>query len=214
VDCRLLTVDYLQDIRHNLNNHTEPFILLRPLILASKSPRRSQLLREAGFEFTVQAFDTDESFSPDTPVEQVAPLLAQRKAHAAAHLIQDQEIILAADSVVILDGIIYNKPEDHADAVRMLRLLSGRQHTVITGVCLLSKEQERVFSGVTRVWFDPLTDAEIEYYIRTCRPFDKAGAYGVQEWIGHCKINRIEGSFPNVMGLPVDLVYMALADFS
>jgi septum formation protein len=185
---------------------------MRPIILASKSPRRSQLLREAGFNFTVQAFDTDESFSADTPVEAVAPMLAQRKARAAAHLIQDQEVILAADSVVILDGIIYNKPEDHADAVRMLRLLSGRQHTVITGVCLLSKEGETVLSGVTKVWFDPLTDAEIDYYIQTCRPFDKAGAYGVQEWIGHCKISRIEGSFPNVMGLPTDLVYKALVD--
>lgn len=184
----------------------------RPLILASKSPRRSQLLREAGFEFIVHAFDVDESFSDQMPVEDVAPWLALQKARSAAHLIQDQEIILAADSVVILDGVIYNKPADHQDAFRMLRLLSGRQHTVITGVCLLSKEKEVSRAGVTKVWFAELSDEEINYYIQTCRPFDKAGAYGCQEWIGHCKIKRIEGSFPNVMGLPVDLVYAALQE--
>ena len=185
---------------------------MRPLILASKSPRRSQLLREAGFDFTVQTFDVDESFPADMPAEDVAPWLAQRKAQAAAHLIQDQEIILSADSVVILDGVIYNKPEDYADAFRMLRLLSGRQHTVITGVCLLAKEQEKLFAGITQVWFADLSDAEIDHYIRTCQPFDKAGSYGAQDWIGHCKITRIEGTFQNVMGLPVDLVYAALQE--
>lgn len=186
--------------------------MLRPLILASKSPRRSQLLREAGFDFTVQAFDVDESFPADMPAEDVAPWLAQRKAQAAAHLIQDQEIILSADSVVILNGTIYNKPEDYADAFRMLRLLSGQQHTVITGVCLLAKEQEKLFAGITQVWFADLSDAEIDHYIRTCQPFDKAGSYGAQDWIGHCKITRIEGTFQNVMGLPVDLVYAALQE--
>lgn len=186
---------------------------IRPLILASQSPRRSQLLREAGFDFSVQICDIDESFPPEMPVEEVAPWLAQRKAQAAAHLILDREIILAADSVVILDGVIYNKPLDFDDAFRMIRLLSGRQHTVITGVCLLAKEKEQVFSGVTKVWFADMSDEEIRYYIDTCKPFDKAGGYGVQEWIGHCKITRIEGTFPNVMGLPVDLVYAALQGF-
>lgn len=185
----------------------------RPLILASQSPRRSQLLREAGFTFTVQVADIDESFPNDMPVEDVAPWLAGRKAQAVAHLIQHQEIILAADSVVILDGVIYNKPADHADAFRMIRILAGRQHTVITGVCLLSQEKKKIFSGVTKVWFAEMTDEEINYYIETCKPFDKAGAYGVQEWIGHCKITRIEGTFPNVMGLPIDLVYAALQEF-
>lgn len=186
----------------------------RPLILASQSPRRSQLLREAGFNFSIQACDIDESFPPDMPAEAVAPWLARRKAHAAAHLIQDREIVLAADSVVILDGVIYNKPADYADAFRMIRLLSGRQHTVITGVCLLAKEQEKTLAGVTKVWFAELSDEEIDYYIRTCNPFDKAGAYGAQDWIGHCKITRIEGTFQNVMGLPVNLVYEALREFA
>lgn len=185
----------------------------RPIILASKSPRRSQLLREAGFDFTVQAFDIDESFPSDMPSEEVAPWLAQRKAQAAKHLIVSDEVILAADSVVILDDIIYNKPADYTEAFSMIRTLSGRQHTVITGVCLLSKEKEKVFSGITKVWFSELSDDEIDYYIRTCEPFDKAGSYGAQDWIGHCKITRIEGTFQNVMGLPVDLVYTALKDF-
>jgi septum formation protein len=185
----------------------------RPLILASKSPRRSQLLREAGFDFTVQAFDVDESFPPEMPAEAVAPWLAQRKAQAAAHLIEGREIVLAADSVVILDGKIYNKPADHAEAFGMIRALSGRQHTVVTGVCLLAREREKVLAGVTKVWFSTLSDEEIDYYIRTCQPFDKAGSYGAQDWIGHCKITRIEGTFQNVMGLPVDLVYAAMQEF-
>jgi len=185
----------------------------RPLILASKSPRRSQLLREAGFDFSVQTFDTDESFSPEMPPLEVAPWLAQKKAQAARQLIQDQEVVLAADSVVILNGIIYNKPGDYEEAFGMIRALSGRQHTVVTGVCLLSKEKEIVLAGHTKVWFAELSDAEIDYYIRTYPPFDKAGSYGAQDWIGHCKITRIEGTFQNVMGLPVDLVYAALAEF-
>lgn len=186
----------------------------RPLILASQSPRRSQLLREAGFEFAVQAADIDESFPADMPVEEVAPWLAGRKARAVAHLIRDREVVLAADSVVILDGVIYNKPADYDEAFRMIRLLSGRQHTVITGICLLAAEQERTLAGVTKVWFAELDDAEIDYYIRNWKPFDKAGAYGAQDWIGHCKITRIEGTFQNIMGLPVDLVYRALAEFA
>lgn len=185
----------------------------RPLILASQSPRRSQLLREAGFQFSVQAFDVDESFPDDMPVKSVAPWLAQKKAQAAAHLIKNDEIVLAADSTVVLQGRIYNKPADYTEAFQMLRALSGQQHTVVTGVCLLSKEKEVVFAGHTEVWFADLSDDEIDYYIRHWSPFDKAGAYGAQDWIGHCKITRIEGTFQNVMGLPVDLVYAALQNY-
>jgi len=189
-------------------------LLNRPLILASKSPRRSQLLREAGFEFSVHGLDVDESFPPEMPVEGVAEYLARRKALAGRHLVQSREILLSADSVVILDGKIYNKPEDYDDAFRMIRLLSGKQHTVITGVCLLAAEQERSFSDRSEVHFEHLTDDEIAHYIHTCKPFDKAGAYGVQEWIGLCKIRRIEGSYANVMGLPVHRVYDELRHFS
>jgi septum formation protein len=168
------------------------------------------LLREAGFVFTAQASDVDEDFDPSMPAEAVAEHLAVRKAGAMRHLIQDREVILSADSVVILDNVIYNKPADHEEAFYMIRQLSGRQHTVITGVCILTADRQASFSGVSKVWFAPLSDEEIDYYIKTCQPFDKAGAYGVQEWIGHCKISKIEGTYANVMGLPVDLVYEAL----
>lgn len=183
---------------------------MHSIILASKSPRRAQLLAEAGFEFTVAELDVNEDFPAEMPVEAVAEHLAQRKALAARHLIKKNEIVLTADSVVILDGVIYNKPADYDEAFRMIRALSGRQHTVITGVCLISATHEKSFSGVSQVFFAELSDAEIDHYIRTCKPFDKAGAYGVQEWIGLCKIRRIEGTYANVMGLPVDLVYETL----
>ncbi len=185
----------------------------RPLILVSKSPRRRQLLQEAGFAFEVHHLEVNEDFSSDMPVEAVAEHLAQRKAHAGRSLIRADEIVLSADSVVICCGRIYNKPADYDEAFEMLRQLSGMQHTVITGVCLLAAEKERSFSEASEVFFEPLTDAEIDFYIRHYRPFDKAGAYGVQEWIGLCKIRRIEGSYANVMGLPVHRVYAELQAF-
>ena len=188
-------------------------ILRKKLILASQSPRRRQLLEQAGFTFEVKTKPIDESFPEDMPVDEVAGYLARRKAHAAREFITGEEILLTADSVVILGDAIYNKPEDAADARRILRALSGRVHRVITGVCLLSRDKERVFSGESRVHFAELTDEEIDYYIRTCRPFDKAGAYAIQEWIGLCKIDRIEGTYSNIMGLPVDLVYRELVNF-
>ncbi len=185
----------------------------RPLILVSKSPRRRQLLQEAGFTFRVEALEVDESFSADMPVGSVAEHLALRKARAARHLIREDEILLSADSVVIREGRIYNKPQSYEEAFDMLRALSGQRHTVITGVCLLSAEKERSFSDCSEVFFEPLGDEEIDFYIRRYRPFDKAGAYGVQEWIGLCKISRIEGSYANVMGLPVHRVYAELKAF-
>ncbi len=186
----------------------------RKIILASQSPRRSFLLGEAGFSFDVRPTDIPEDFPEDMPVDQVAPYLARKKAEAARHWIEDDEIVLASDSVVILGDRIFNKPADEAEAFAMLRALSGNMHRVITGVCLLSKDLEKDLSGESRVFFEPLSDAEIDFYIRKCRPFDKAGAYAVQEWIGLCKISRIEGTYSNIMGLPMDLVYKALQDFS
>ena len=185
----------------------------RPLLLASKSPRRSQLLREAGFRFRVIGLDVDEDFPADMPLEEVAPYLARRKALAAVHLIEGDEVVLSADSVVILENQIFNKPADYDEAFSMIRQLAGKQHTVITGVCLISAEREKTFSGVTRVWFADMTDDEIDFYIKNYQPFDKAGSYGAQDWIGWCKINRLEGTYANVMGLPVDLVYQALQEF-
>ena len=185
----------------------------RPLILASKSPRRSQLLAEAGFVFSVKTFDTDESWPAEMPLAEVAQFLAEKKARAAAHLILGDEIIIAADTTVLLDDEILNKPADFEEAFSMIRRLSGRMHRVVTGVCLLGRERETSFSEESKVFFDELSDAEIGYYIDRCQPFDKAGAYGVQEWIGHCKISRIEGTYANVMGLPVHRIYRELCHF-
>jgi len=185
----------------------------RPLILVSKSPRRSQLLREAGFDFSVVPLDVEEDFPPDMAPASVAEYLSQRKALAGRHLIQDQEILLAADSTVILDGTIYNKPSDFDEAVHMLTYLSDRTHQVVTGVTLLGKEQSVSFSALTEVTFAPLSEAEIRFYVNTYQPYDKAGSYGVQEWLGLCKIVRLNGTYANVMGLPVDLVYQHLKSF-
>lgn len=186
----------------------------RKLILASQSPRRSFLLKQAGFEFDVRAVNIDEEDYPaDLPVHEVAAYLAHQKALAARQFIQHDEIIIASDSVVILNNRIFGKPTDYHDAIRILRALSGQMHLVVTGVCLLSKEKEEVFSDVAKVYFDELSDEEIDYYIKHYEPYDKAGAYAIQEWIGLCKIAKIEGTYPNIMGLPVNLVYKKLAVF-
>ncbi len=183
------------------------------LILASQSPRRSQLLREAGFDFVVKTNPVEENHPPDTLPQDIPAFLAHKKAKAAIHFIEQNEIIIAADSIVIQDGVIFEKPKDRNDAVRMLKALSGSQHEVITGVCLLTKEKVKTFSGRSVVYFEELSDEEIDYYIDHYKPFDKAGSYGVQEWLGFCKIHKIEGTYTNVMGLPVDLVYKHLKNF-
>ena len=185
----------------------------KKLILASKSPRRKQLLEMAGIPFTIQTKEVEEDYPADLPVMEVAPFLARKKARACADFIKDEAIVLSADSVVIQGQTIYGKPVDKKDAQRILRSLSGQMHTVVTGVCLLSKEKEKVFAGHSKVYFDKLTEEEIEFYIDNYQPFDKAGAYAIQEWIGLCKINKIEGTYANIMGLPVDMVYKELQEF-
>ncbi len=185
----------------------------KKLILASKSPRRKQLLEMAGIPFTIRTKEVEEDYPADLAVLEVAPFLAQKKARACREFIEDNEILLSADSVVIQAELIYGKPIDRADAKRILSILSGQMHTVVTGVCLLSKEKERIFAGHSKVYFDELSEAEIDYYIDTYQPYDKAGAYAIQEWIGLCKINKIEGTYANIMGLPVDLVYKELQAF-
>lgn len=182
----------------------------KPLILASKSPRRKQLLEMAGIPFTIRTKEVEEDYPPDLPIMEIAPYLAQKKARACRDFIEGDEILLSADSVVIQDNTIHEKPVDKADAQRILRCLSGKMHRVVTGVCLLSKQKEKVFAGHSRVFFDHLSEEEIEFYIDKYQPFDKAGAYAIQEWIGLCKINKIEGTYANIMGLPVDLVYKEL----
>ena len=185
-------------------------VLQQKIILASKSPRRRQLLEQAGFHFEVKTQDTPEDYPDTLPAEQVAPYLAEKKAAASAGLMGEGEVLLTADSVVILNGKIYEKPQDRADAHRILRELSGQKHRVITGVCLMNKADKRVFSGISDVHFDVLTAEEIDHYVDTYQPYDKAGAYAIQEWIGLCKISKIEGTYANIMGLPVDLVYREL----
>jgi len=190
------------------------FSLNRKLILASQSPRRSFLLEQAGFEFDIKPVDIDEENYPaDLPVDEVAGYLAHQKALAAKSFIQSDEIVLTADSVVILNNEIYGKPLDRADAVRILRALAGNMHRVITGVCLLARDRDVVFSDEAKVYFEELSDAEIDYYIDNHKPFDKAGAYAIQEWIGLCKISKIEGTYANIMGLPVQRVYEELQQF-
>ena len=188
-------------------------ILSRPLILASKSPRRSQLLAQAGFEFTIQTKEVEETYPKDLAVHKVPVFLAEKKAMACKDFIKKEEIILAADTVVILEDKIYGKPKNFDDAVRILQTLSGTIHQVITGVCLLTKDQKITFSGHSSVHFEPITEEEILYYIEKYQPYDKAGAYAIQEWIGLCKIAKIEGTYTNIMGLPMDLVYKHLQKF-
>lgn len=186
--------------------------LSRSLVLASNSPRRQQLLREMGFEFTVEVRPTDELFPADMPASDVAGYLAQHKAEQFAHDLGDK-LVLCADTVVVVDNQILNKPADALEARAMLGKLSGRSHQVITGVCLLSAQGYQTISDVAEVTFKPLAETEIEYYITHYRPFDKAGAYGVQEWIGMIGIPRIEGSFYTIMGLPLHKIYELLRPF-
>jgi len=188
------------------------FTLHYPLILASGSPRRKQLMADAGFSFTVETRPTDEVFPDTMPVNDVAEYLARQKAEQ--FLPKPGQtldcIVLCADTVVIVDTIILNKPQNEADAYNMLRLLSGRTHRVRTGVAILSPDGMQSFTDETTVQFAHLTDNEISHYIRTCQPFDKAGAYGAQDFIGLVAIERLSGSFYTVMGLPTHRVYQAL----
>lgn len=180
-----------------------------PLVLASGSPRRKQLMTDAGFTFTLETRPTDETFPDAMPADEVAEYLARQKAEQfRADL--GQRLVLCADTVVLIDGQILNKPQDEVDAQRMLRSLSGRAHRVRTGVALLSPTGLESFTDETTVHFAELTDDEIAHYIRVCQPFDKAGSYGAQDFIGLVGIVRLEGSFYTVMGLPTHRVYPML----
>jgi septum formation protein len=183
--------------------------LQKKLILASNSPRRKQLLAEAGFEFSVEALPTDESFPDTLPTEEVAAYISREKAEAFRG-IRPEHIILTADTVVIADHQILAKPIDQSDAFRMLRVLSGRSHEVVTAVSILSDDSIQTVSDSATVYFRELADSEITYYIEQYKPFDKAGSYGIQEWIGMVGIEKIEGSFYTIMGLPVHIVYQLL----
>ena len=184
------------------------------LILASQSPRRRQLLAEAGLDYALAPkFDCDEVYPAELPAEQVAEYLSQLKSEAYPDALGANDILLTADTVVVAGGRILGKPASEQEAVEMIRSLSGKEHEVITGVTLRSAERVRSFSSHSKVRFRALTDEEIEYYVKTYAPMDKAGAYGIQEWIGYVGIEGIEGSFFNVMGLPVQRLYCELDSF-
>jgi septum formation protein len=183
------------------------------LILGSKSPRRQELLKALGFDFELRIKETDENFPKNLPVQEVAGFIAQKKSTALADTLQDDEVILCADTIVTIDDLILGKPENKEQAIKMLELLSGRAHEVITGVSITSLEMNVQFSVNTKVHFHPLSGTMISYYVENFSPFDKAGAYGIQEWIGHTAVKRIEGSYNNVVGLPTHETYQALLQF-
>ncbi|NVO29659.1 septum formation protein Maf [Hymenobacter sp. P5342] len=189
--------------------------MARPrLVLASGSPRRRQLLSDLGLDYEIRLREVDESFPAHLRRAEIAEYLAAHKAAAYAPDLAAGEIVLTADTIVCLDDDVLNKPADEAEAVAMLQRLQGRAHEVYTGVCLLAADgRQVVFADETRVHFRALSIAEIEHYVRHYQPFDKAGSYGAQDWIGMVAITRLEGSYFNVMGLPVHRVWEALADF-
>jgi len=181
----------------------------RKIILASGSPRRKELMEMCGFNFEVKTKNTDETHPENTPQNLIPEILAEKKATAFASEIGDN-IIVSADTIVILDDVIYEKPKSKGDAINMLKALSGNTHTVITGVCILTKDSKEIFSEKTEVKFATLTDEEIEFYVAKFQPFDKAGAYACQEWIGAIGIESFNGSYHNVVGLPTNKVYKIL----
>lgn len=179
------------------------------IILASNSPRRKELLGGLGVDFEVKVLKcVDESYPESLPATDVAEYIAAEK--AAAYTVKDDELLITADTVVIVGRDILGKPADAADACGMLRELSGKTHQVVTGVCLTTSKEQRRFSVTTDVTFKQLSDAEINYYVDKYKPYDKAGAYGIQEWIGYIGVTALSGSYYNVMGFPVQRVYEEL----
>lgn len=186
----------------------------KDIILASQSPRRHRLLEELKIPFTVQVSNADETYDDGLYYKEQIPMhLADKKAEAIELKRQDQWII-AADTIVWLDHEAVNKPGDLTEAFNMLQRLSGNVHEVITGVCLRSLLHKEIFYSVTQVFFNHLSEDEIHYYVNNFQPLDKAGAYGIQEWIGYMGVERIEGSYFNVMGLPVEALYSGLKSFA
>lgn len=183
------------------------------IILASKSPRRQQLLQTLGLSFTVKTKEVEELYPDELSNVEVPVYLAQLKATPFQSELKTNDLLITADTIVCLGDVILGKPADYDEAFQMLRSLSHRTHEVITGVCLTSKYKQLTFHATSHVEFKVLTKAEIDYYIRTFKPFDKAGAYGIQEWIGAIGITHIEGSFYNVMGLPIQKLYDKIQTF-
>lgn len=184
------------------------------LILGSASPRRQELLKSLGFEFRNQPVKVDETEWPeDLKAQEICLFLAEKKADAYEEPIKEDELLITADTIVWCEGKVYNKPENFAEGKKMLQSLSGKMHEVFTAVCLKSANKQTTFYDVSKVYFKKLQPEEIEYYLTNYSPYDKAGGYGVQDWIGYIGIDKIEGSFYNVMGLPVKDLYEELIKF-
>ena len=183
------------------------------IILASNSPRRRELLSGLGVDYEVKIVPgIDETYPESLNGEEIPVYIAQEKANAYRISLQPDELVITADTIVYVDGMVLGKPVDEADACRMLRMLSGRTHQVITGVCLTTAAFQKSFASVTEVTFDTLSDEEIGYYVEKYHPMDKAGSYGVQEWIGFVGVTGLKGSYYNVMGLPVQRLYKELKE--
>jgi len=180
------------------------------IILSSNSPRRQQLLKDLGIEFEIKTMVTEESYPDELPISQVSSYLAEKKANTFLPHLNTNDILITADTVVIADKKILNKPGNEKEAIDMLQVLEDKTHMVMTGVCIADVDKKTVFSDQTEVSFAKLTDQEISFYIKQFKPYDKAGAYGIQEWIGLIGIASIRGCYYNVMGLPVHKVYQTL----
>lgn len=184
------------------------------LILASSSPRRQQLMRDAGFTFEVRTKNIEEKYPDDLPVMEVPEFLSHLKAEAFQDELGKNELLITADTVVCIHDKIIGKPQNRDMAINMLKELSGHRHVVVTGVTLTTTTRQHSFSVFTNVYFKTLSDEEITFYVDTFQPFDKAGAYGIQEWIGYIGIEGVEGSFYNVMGLPTQKLYETLKNLN
>lgn len=185
------------------------------VVLASNSPRRSELLAMLGVKFTTRVLDDiDESYPADISTDEIAVYISMKKATAYKATMADDELVITADTVVVCEDEVLGKPVDENDACRMLHKLSGKTHKVITGVTITTKDRTENFKSITEVDFARLTDMEIKYYVKTYKPLDKAGAYGIQEWIGGIGVTGMRGSYYNVMGLPVQKLYRALLEIS
>ena len=184
------------------------------VLLASNSPRRKELLQGIDIDFEIKVLpDIDESYPATLPVEEVAEFIAEKKASSYTNNLKEDELLITADSVVILDGAIFGKPNNKEEANAMLTALSGKAHRVISGVCLATLEKQVSFSVTSEVLFSELSSEEIEYYIDRYSPFDKAGSYGIQEWIGYIGVEHLSGSYFNIMGLPIQRLYRELKNF-
>lgn len=185
----------------------------KKIVLASGSPRRQQFLKDLGLDFEIRVREVDEVYPDALQGPEITDYLARLKASALADTITDAEILVTSDTIVWHNGRALGKPRDYGDAFSMLQELSGSVHEVFTSVCLTSKEKQVVFHEATRVTFSPVSDAAINFYLDQYKPFDKAGSYGIQDWLGLTAISRLEGSYTNVVGLPTERFYREIAQF-